>query len=579
MTFLRNRKVATKLWIMISPAIITLIVFCIQSGYQQRKILNEARETFYDIVAKTSNLILNADRDFYHAVLIEKEVVLTGDKISDDKKEQLIDDYDAKVAVILEDMNQAYKNIEGYSKLLKEFPHPSENLSWLELYDNFSIHFASWRAAYNLETGIGDQVKREAEFERTRQDLKLMNELLDAYGTHVTTLINESVQRNILLMNIIMLIIGVYLSFVSYYIITYLRKNIKNLTMDMNSLASKDLSFEPHQVKSKDELGTLSGAVSDMIHSLKTICEKLSTAASMLADSSGKMKLSSEEIGTSMNEIVSTISDIAEGAGNQAEDTEKLTNEINVMGEVIVRNTMSADSLMKASGRIEAASHEGLEAVDQLEAITRNNYESFRSIFDSINLTSGKAAQIGDVINLIASIASQTNLLALNAAIEAARAGEAGRGFAVVADEIRVLAEKSAEATRNIDAMLTELRSSILEADQKSGIVRDAVEVQTRKVLDTKEKYYAIVSSIDAINHEVSELDAISREVEKSRAIVMDYATNLSAIAEENAASTQEASATSEEILAGMITISGVGEEVDRLAQELKELIDQFILE
>lgn len=578
MSIIRNRKVATKLWVMITPAILILVIFCVLSGQQQNKLLNQAKQTFYDIVAKTSNLILNADRDYYHAALVEKEVILTGDNINEEKKEQLIAVFDDKVGIVLEDMNMAYKNLEHNPALLKKFFHPSEGLSWLELYDNFSIHFASWRASYNLETGIGDLERREAEFNKTRQDLKLMNELLDAYGIHVSGQIKEDVQQNVRLMNVISLILVVYISYMSFYIINYLRKNIKHLTADMNSLSENNLSFVPHRVNSKDELGVLSNAVCGMIHSLRDICEKLSYAAAKLSNSSIKMKLSSDEIGTSMNEIAGTINDIAEGAGNQAEDTDHLTEEINRLGEVITRNSLSADSLMQASSRIDKASHEGLEAVHQLELITTKNQDSYQSIFESINTTSIKASQIGNVINMISEIAAQTNLLALNAAIEAARAGDAGRGFAVVADEIRALAEKSAESTRTIETMLAELRSSILDADQKSKVIRDAVETQTDRVMDTKEKYYSIVTSIEAINQEVGELDAISREVEQSRSIVMDYATNLSAIAQENAASTEEASATTEEILAGMITISGVGEEVDNLVQELKGLIDQFKL-
>ncbi len=578
MKIIRNRKVATKLWIMISPAILALIIFCLQSGHQQSMILEQAQETFYDIIAKNSSLILNADRDYYHAALAEKEEILTKQSISEDKDEQLIAVFDDKVAQVLANMNQAYKNLENYPDLLREFKHPSEELSWIEIYDNFSIHFANWRASYNLETGIGDLERRDKEFNRTRQDFKLMNELLDAYGIHTAGELKENVQQNIRLVGAAFLILVVYISYMAFSIIQYLRKSIKNLTADMNSLSNNDLSFTPHSLDSTDELGVLSKAVSEMIRSLKAICENLSSAAVKLSDASVKMKLSSNEIGASMDEITGTISDIAAGAGNQAGDTEHLTDEINRLGEVIVQNAQSADILMKSSNRIEEASQAGLDAVEQLDTITKGNQELFQNIFDRISITSNKAAQIGNVTSMISGIAAQTNLLALNAAIEAARAGDAGRGFAVVANEIRILAEKSAESTKIIDSMLDELRNNILEADEKSKTVRDAVVTQTKKVMDTKEKYYAIVTSINEINREVEELNIASREVEHSRSVVMDYASNLSAIAQENAASTEEASATTEEILAGMITIGGVGEEVDRLVQELKGLIDQFKL-
>ncbi len=578
MRIILNRKVATKLWIMISPAIIALIIFCIQSGYQQNKILKNSRETYYEIVAKTSNLILNADRDFYHAAMVEKEEILSRDSLTDERIEELVDIYDSKVALVLSEMNAAYKNLENHIHLRKEFKHPTENLSFTEIYDNFSIHFASWKAAFNLETGIGDLERRENEFNRTRNDFKLMNELLDEYGSYANEQIKQSVQDNISILSAVISIIILYISYMSYVVINYFRKNMKNLTADMKALTNNDLSFEPHQVNSRDELGELSSAVSTMIASLREIMANLNLSSANLSQSSSKMRINSNEVSNSMNEIASTISDIAEGAGNQAEDTDSLANEITRLGDVVLQNSRSADSLLLVSNQIEKASQEGLGVVNQLDTVTKDNQDAFQSIFDIVSETSNKAAQIGEASNMIAGIARQTNLLALNAAIEAARAGEAGKGFAVVADEIRILAEKSATSTRIIDAMLAELSSSIAEADQKSRAVKEAVRVQTKSVVDTKDKYVAIVASIEAIKKEIEALDHVSKEVEQSRLIVMDYAKNLSMIAQGNAASTEEASATTEEVLAAMITIGGVGEEVDILVLELKALIDRFKL-
>lgn len=132
---------------MISPAILTLIILCIQSGYQQNRVLQDSKETFYEVVAKTSNLILNADRDFYHAAMVEKEEILCRESLSDEELEELIDMFEEKVALVLEEMNSAYKNIENNTLLRKEFKHSTEELSFIEIYDNFSMHFAGWKSS------------------------------------------------------------------------------------------------------------------------------------------------------------------------------------------------------------------------------------------------------------------------------------------------------------------------------------------------------------------------------------------------------------------------------------------------
>lgn len=199
-------------------------------------------------------------------------------------------------------------------------------------------------------------------------------------------------------------------------------------------------------------------------------------------------------------------------------------------------------------------------------------------IFELINSTNESAGKIGEASQIIAGISEQTNLLALNATIEAARAGEAGKGFAVVAEEIKKLAEQSASSTEIIDNMLSNLQNNIENMNEKSNLVKTAVLTQVESVAETKNKYMTIVDSIQGINKEIDSLNLISDEMEKSRLRVVDIVSSLSAIAQENAASTEETSATTEEVLATMLSLSEIGDTVDKLSEKLAEIIGKFKL-
>ncbi len=574
MALLRNRKIAFKLWLMILPIGLTAIFVLIEFFYQTNKISADSREIYYDTVYQNAQLIINADRDYYQAQLAERTLVLSGDTLNQEDKDNLINDYNENCNQVLERVGEFQKDVMK-KKDLNSFSIEG-SLTMPELFDNFFAEFSEWQTTYDPATGIGDEAAKNAIFENARDELNTMTELLDAYGNSEKERMEKERYTSLITIIIIIGIAVALVTVICLYIVRFIRNNLVKLTQNMNALAQNDLTFDAHNTNSKDELGVLANSIGTLIGSLRGIITQLVKTSDSLSVASSSMRVNSDEVTTSMNEIAKTIGEIAEGASNQAEDAQNLVHEISNLGEAVTKSAKSTRELSNASERIMVASKEGLDKVNKLEEITIKNQESFESIFLAIDITNNNAGKIGEASAMISDITKKTKLLALNASIEAARAGESGKGFAVVAEEITKLSEQSKNATLVIDKMLQELTEGIYKANLQSNLVKNAVKIQAVSVDETKDSYLSIVSALDNINEEIINLDVISKGMEQSRAVVADVGSNVSAISEESAASTEETSATTEEVLAAMTNINQIGMEVNDLVIELKGLIDKF---
>ncbi|MHB8131017.1 MAG: methyl-accepting chemotaxis protein [Mobilitalea sp.] len=578
MSFLRNRKVALKLWLLVIPAIMLSVFLLIQMWQQSNNIVKVSKETYYDEVYINTSLILTADREFYKAALNEKTLMFSTETTGENIKAALMKEYKSSSNKVKANIDAAMVSLQKNPKLYNEFTHSTSGATLSKLYGDFQINYQKWLDTYDPETEVGNPAAKELVFNSARVQLGLMTDLLDEYSVRVEGEMSQKLAISRLSGALVSLFIMILIISFVIYIIRYLKVSITNLTSNMNLLAENDLSFEPYDTRSDDELGGLAHSISTLVYSLRGIVTQLAGSSEHLARSSRDMKINSDEVTSSMNEIAKTIGEIAEGASNQAEDAQRLVLEITNLGDAVNKSSESAQELSGASQKIKFASQEGLASVNQLERITLENQGAFQSIFDIIDTTSISADKIGEASAMISDISKKTRLLALNASIEAASAGEAGKGFAVVAEEIRKLSEQSKNSTMLIDMMISELKKNINTASEQSKIVHDAVKIQTSSVKDTKDKYMAIVNVLDNINKEIIALDTISKDMEQSREIVSDFGSNVSAISEEYAASTQEASATTEEVVAAMTNISQIGIEVNDLVLELKVLIDKFKL-
>jgi len=247
--------------------------------------------------------------------------------------------------------------------------------------------------------------------------------------------------------------------------------------------------------------------------------ESLTAAGDRLADTMRVIEATAETIEVTTGELADAGADLSERTERQAASLEETAAALSQLGAAV---RVGADNC----GRADSMSVEARAAVREGGAVTEQAIGSMKRIADA-------SREITDIIGVIDEIAFQTNLLALNAAIEAARAGEAGHGFAVVAREVRTLAQRSAQASR-------EIKTLILNSDEqvKIGVdlVRHAGEAMVRLAEDIDHMSKAVGEIAAGATEQAGTLEEINAAIS-----AMDEMTQKNAaLVEENAAASRE---------------------------------------
>lgn len=370
-------------------------------------------------------------------------------------------------------------------------------------------------------------------------------------------------------------------AFIIFFVSKNIAKPIIYVTKTIDRQSNLDFAItEDKEMKTygkrKDEIGKMISAMKTMQENIRGFIMSANDSAQQVAASAQELTAVSEQTNAAADEIAKSIEEIAGGASAQAVDTEKAAANVENMGNLLEQDTQHIEELNQAASKIDQEKGEGFKILDILVEKSRKNSEATASVYSAILSNNESAQKIEDASAMIQDIASQTNLLALNASIEAARAGDAGKGFAVVADEIRNLAEQSRNFTNDIKLVIDELKERSKKAVDTMAETKEIVASQAVSVKDTEEKFTGIAKAIDSVKEVIDKLNTSAGLMIKNKDIIIDLTQNLSAIAEENAAGTQQASASMEEQAASMTEISNSAENLAGIAQNLQIQISRF---
>lgn len=317
----------------------------------------------------------------------------------------------------------------------------------------------------------------------------------------------------------------------------------------------------------KDEVGLIAEATKTMIDSVFQAVSEVKARSTELQKTATLMSENASSTTDNIMNVENAIREIATGAEGQATETEKASESVLHIGNGIVETKEKSAKLSDVAEKISDSSKEALTNLKTLVEINEQVKDAVEQINAQTLTTNESVLKIRDAAQLITSIAESTNLLSLNASIEAARAGEQGKGFAVVAGQIKTLAEQSNDSAKYIDQIIDTLLQDSSNAVQLMNDVKNIMDTQSERLIVTENRFEEVGQEVAATQTAVKDIDKAISNVDLERESVVDVVQSLTAIAEENVASTQES-------LASMETVSGMVKDVAEIAGQLTDLAD-----
>lgn len=327
---------------------------------------------------------------------------------------------------------------------------------------------------------------------------------------------------------------------------------------------------------SKDEIGQLSASFNMMMERITELVSETNETAVKVLETAGELGGASRKTAISAKEIAAATEEIAGGAGSLALEAERgneLTDQIGQQMQAVVAANREMDEAARSVGR---SSGQGAKQLAELLKQTSQTGEMTNALVQKVNDLKETAFSVIKVLDVMKNITQQTNILSLNATIEAARAGEAGRGFMVVADEIRQLADQSKQSIAVVAGITDRIMTEMNETVQVLSDVAPLFEKQMTSVKGTSDIFVSVQEQMENF---IASLESVTTSIDSlshSQVVLSDAMANVSAVAEESSATSEEVASLSGEQQNVSDQLVALSAKLETASDQLKQKLSSF---
>ncbi|MDP4494284.1 methyl-accepting chemotaxis protein [Vibrio sp. AH4] len=407
--------------------------------------------------------------------------------------------------------------------------------------ENYVAESQKMVALFNrLDQGMATAEEANAFIQNFRETgnrmINAINALSQRVNHYATTSMEQSAKSNAVVMrNAMITVLSVLgLSVVAAWLLSgQIVAPINSLQSVMRKLAHGDLSVKADD-DGENEIAKLSKDVNTTVKQLHTTVEQLTRI--------------SEEVASASTELAAVMTQAESNAQMELMEIEQVASAVNELASTADNVSDNASSADATAREADALAKSGLTIFTESNQASEQMALALNDAAQVVLRLKEQSEQISNVIEVIRGVSDQTNLLALNAAIEAARAGESGRGFAVVADEVRMLAARTQESTKEIQAIIEELQAQSNTANDSMQLSLDMLAQNKALTAKANDALVGITESVSDINDSNAQVATAAEQQSHVTQDINRNVSNMSTLVHQNVTGISQSASASNEL-------------------------------